>query len=86
MNPWKNHMMKNSAICIEKAGNKEKAKINSENNEKVVSSFTPYQEWHIYGVQGVSFLQLLLVAFLYLRQGRANIFHALRATLSATMC
>jgi len=74
MNPWKNHMMKNSAICIEKAGNKEKAKINSENNGKVVSSFTPYQEWH------------LLVAFLYLRQGRANIFHALRATLSATMC
>lgn len=78
-------MMKNTAICLEKARNKEKVRIDSENNEKIMSSFTPYQEWQVCGVQGVSFLQLQSVAFLYLRPGRVNIFHVPRATLSATM-
>lgn len=40
----------------------------------------PYQELQIYDVQGVVFLQLLSMAFLYLNQDSANIYLALPAT------
>ena len=50
-----------------------------------MTMFTPYQEWQICGVQGVAFLQLLLVVFLYKHPGRVRIFHVPRATLSAVI-
>lgn len=52
--------------------------------QQLISKQKPCQEWQICGVQVAAFLQLLLMAFLYLHPDKVNISHVLRAILSVT--